>query len=620
MSARNYDKCERCRNSPATLECVECGTSTRPMKHCYECDRQYHKMFEKENHTRIPLKFETNASQNHGFNQQKSHLQLSNNRQAGIDQRQPVHQKVSSPLRQNFNDTSKSPLRQGDPVGFNVRQISGFNISTEPAYKTPHFQTLETQPVQNQTYNQSNNNYQSKVMYGTLTNSVARIDLLSPSQLNQQSMRDEYDRPQANVRFEDQALLSSRIRDFSNEKSAYKRPPIIDYQALRNESVSPFRQKGLQETYTFQDSQRLQNQHWQEQPNQLLSPRDQHQQSSRLAYSQSQAVLSNPQIMRPQQSSSSLLQSTMNAFNPPQHQQIQQHQSNHNHTLSASSHIEGNDLTLYYQRMAEDYRAKYLELERDYIFLKNGHDYEVQRVRVQVEDVEKRFNEKLAFELQESERNFRDIIQKKDFQISQLQQQLLDMEARIESERQELITMSRVQSKIEKDYQDTYREFERSEKDNDEKLIRLQKEHDYQLSKQQRKFESEKDQMKKDYESLIDSLRSEYQMVNQELKNIIDKKTDEALNLSVQLKKEQELHRNQRSELEDTLQKDKYQVDLCTMENEKLRQARGDFESERESLYKEIKSMEAESDRLFSENKELKRKVKKLEHILYGKK
>jgi len=27
--------------------------------------------------------------------------------------------------------------------------------------------------------------------------------------------------------------------------------------------------------------------------------------------------------------------------------------------------------------MAEDYRSKYLDLEREYIFLKNGHDYEI---------------------------------------------------------------------------------------------------------------------------------------------------------------------------------------------------------------------------------------------------
>lgn len=56
------------------------------------------------------------------------------------------------------------------------------------------------------------------------------------------------------------------------------------------------------------------------------------------------------------------------------------------------------------------------------------------------------------------------------------------------------------------------------------------------------------------------------------------------------------------------------------MEIDKLRQAKLDFEQEREGLYNELRNMEAEGDRSFTENKELKRKIKKLEHILYGKK
>ena len=61
ISNIDYDKCERCRKAPATLECIECGTSSRAMKHCYECDKQYHKMFEKETHTRITIKFDQMA-------------------------------------------------------------------------------------------------------------------------------------------------------------------------------------------------------------------------------------------------------------------------------------------------------------------------------------------------------------------------------------------------------------------------------------------------------------------------------------------------------------------------------------------------------------------------------
>lgn len=62
------------------------------------------------------------------------------------------------------------------------------------------------------------------------------------------------------------------------------------------------------------------------------------------------------------------------------------------------------------------------------------------------------------------------------------------------------------------------------------------------------------------------------------MKHIIDTKTDEVLNLSLKLKQEQESHKKERNELEDTLHKDKYQVDLYSMELEKLRQAKTDFE------------------------------------------
>lgn len=38
----DFDKCERCRKSPATIECAECGTINRSMKLCYDCDKSYH--------------------------------------------------------------------------------------------------------------------------------------------------------------------------------------------------------------------------------------------------------------------------------------------------------------------------------------------------------------------------------------------------------------------------------------------------------------------------------------------------------------------------------------------------------------------------------------------------
>jgi hypothetical protein len=45
--------------------------------------------------------------------------------------------------------------------------------------------------------------------------------------------------------------------------------------------------------------------------------------------------------------------------------------------------------------MAEEYRHKFLELEKEHIFLKNGRDYEVQKAQQQTEELERRCSEKL---------------------------------------------------------------------------------------------------------------------------------------------------------------------------------------------------------------------------------
>ena len=66
--------------------------------------------------------------------------------------------------------------------------------------------------------------------------------------------------------------------------------------------------------------------------------------------------------------------------------------------------------------------------------------------------------------------------------------------------------------------------------------------------------------------------------------------------------------------------RDKYSTDLFSMENSKLKQAKGDFDQEREQLIHKISNAEAETARHHLENKELKKKIKKLEKIVYGKK
>ncbi len=51
-----------------------------------------------------------------------------------------------------------------------------------------------------------------------------------------------------------------------------------------------------------------------------------------------------------------------------------------------------------------------------------------------------------------------------------------------------------------------------------------------------------------------------------------------------------------------------------------LKEAKKDLEEERDQLYLDLKNIEEDKERGFYENKELKKKIKKLEHILYGRK
>jgi len=61
--------------------------------------------------------------------------------------------------------------------------------------------------------------------------------------------------------------------------------------------------------------------------------------------------------------------------------------------------------------MAEEYRQKFLAMEKDYIFLKNNHEYEVKKSQQQVTETERRLNDRLQFELSEADRRLREVSQ-----------------------------------------------------------------------------------------------------------------------------------------------------------------------------------------------------------------
>jgi hypothetical protein len=62
------------------------------------------------------------------------------------------------------------------------------------------------------------------------------------------------------------------------------------------------------------------------------------------------------------------------------------------------------------------------------------------------------------------------------------------------------------------------------------------------------------------------------------MRQILESKNNEISNITQELREIQDNHRSEKRELEETLRKDKFNQDVNTLENEKLKKANQDFE------------------------------------------
>ncbi len=65
--------------------------------------------------------------------------------------------------------------------------------------------------------------------------------------------------------------------------------------------------------------------------------------------------------------------------------------------LSESLELQG-----YYQKMAEEYRAKFLAMERDYNMLKHTHEYDLETIKSEHLKIEKQLGERIAYEKEDA--------------------------------------------------------------------------------------------------------------------------------------------------------------------------------------------------------------------------
>ena len=89
--------------------------------------------------------------------------------------------------------------------------------------------------------------------------------------------------------------------------------------------------------------------------------------------------------------------------------------------LDAKSKLaEAVELQGYYQKMAEDYRSKFLALERDFNLMKHTSGFDFEKLAFEKAKAEDALRERLAFEQQEGKRRFQTAIGERDQQIENL--------------------------------------------------------------------------------------------------------------------------------------------------------------------------------------------------------
>ena len=160
----------------------------------------------------------------------------------------------------------------------------------------------------------------------------------------------------------------------------------------------------------------------------------------------------------------------------------------------------------YYQRMADEYRKKFLDLEKDYIYLKNNNEYDSQKFQQQMDESQRRFQEKLPFELNEEKRNSREQLNEKELFISNLKQRMQDMEYKIEKDEQEFIQMQRLYTNLENDFKESIHNFEEQMHERDEQIERQKRQNELQVSKLVRSYEEQLKQQKQFYEDKFNKL------------------------------------------------------------------------------------------------------------------
>lgn len=108
--------------------------------------------------------------------------------------------------------------------------------------------------------------------------------------------------------------------------------------------------------------------------------------------------------------------------------------------------MHSNELQAYYQKMADDYRNKYLALEKQFTVLEQIQDYEAQKQRQETKRVEDQLFERLAFEKDEAARRLSQVMMEKETYIASLQNDIEFLQQSLERESRKMESLERTTS------------------------------------------------------------------------------------------------------------------------------------------------------------------------------
>jgi hypothetical protein len=253
--------------------------------------------------------------------------------------------------------------------------------------------------------------------------------------------------------------------------------------------------------------------------------------------------------------------------------------------------VDKGEITSYYLRLADDYRQKYMEAERLMGDAREANRREVEAAAKQVEC-------RLTKIIEDERSQHLGRIIEKDREIDALKRAVAEQGARQQAEEQERERIMEAQSELEREYGSLREDMARQLQEREDRVAALTKDlmflHQAQAQERLKLVEQHRREMD-------EALSFAYEASERRFKDEMEARVREEV---------------RRIDME---KQDRADAQLLK-QNEKLRKQLTASTESCEYLERLLEKMQGDKNEISEENRDMRRKVKKLEYILYGKK